>query len=221
VSSNRTASRLGTVSLTLVFCWQWALGVAFSFILLPRSPLGQALDVSTDTSYVADAGAIVDQWRHVPVKANGEDYLVSHGKHYHEQGYYYGQKWQCVEYAKRYYKDALNHEMPDVMGHAASFLDPDIPHGELNPARGLVQYYNGRNEAPRPDDLMVWAQDQYGHIAVVTRVTDEEVEVIQQNIPRGSRLRLNLSLREDRVIVGEGQWMPIGWLRLERSHSAR
>lgn len=201
--------------LRLIYLWQLALMLTLVVIHHSAQSQTRSLNIPDQSGYDGKAaGEVVDLWRGVTVIANGEDYLVSHGRHYHSGGYYYGQKWQCVEYAKRYYKDALNHEMPDVMGHAADFFDPDIPQGQLNPARHLIQYYNGGNEPPQPDDLMVWAYDRYGHIAVVTRVTDREVEVIQQNVTRGSRMTLPLEAQDGSFRVGDGPRSPVGWLRL-------
>lgn len=36
-------------------------------------------------------------------------------------GYYYGYKWQCVEYIKRFYYEAKGHKMPDSYGNAKDF----------------------------------------------------------------------------------------------------
>lgn len=178
---------------------------------------------SGDSSYSGkEAGEVVDLWKGVPVRSNGDDFVASHGRHFAACGYYYGQKWQCVEFAKRFAKDVLNHEMPDVMGHAAHFFDPELDHGVLNPARDLVQFQNGREDLPRPDDLMVWTQGGYGHIAVVTRVEEDSsgggqlgwVEVVQQNVLRGTRMRLPITRTpEGGFEVGEAGWLPAGWLR--------
>ncbi len=214
MSSNKSASGLGFTVCCLLFTWQVLLLGAWSWILLSAQPQARSLAVPDDSAYEgAPAGQVVDLWRQVPVRANGNDYLVSHGRHFHPDGYYYGQMWQCVEYAKRYYKEALNHEMPDVMGHAADFFDPELPHGQINPARNLIQYINGGDEPPQPDDLIVWAYDQYGHIAVVTQVTDSEVEVIQQNVKNGTRMRLKLTRHQNQFTVGNTQSPPAGWLR--------
>ena len=66
---------------------------------------------------------MLDSYRGVPVYDNGLLYFRNHGKNYSKDGYYFGQKWQCVEFVKRFYYQAKNHRMPDVMGHAKSFFD--------------------------------------------------------------------------------------------------
>src|SRR5688572_10701975 len=68
-------------------------------------------------------GKVLDSYRNVPVHDNGLVFFRSYGKHYSADGYYFGQKWQCVEYIKRFYFEAKGHRMPDVMGHAKSFFD--------------------------------------------------------------------------------------------------
>ena len=157
-------------------------------------------------------GRELDVYRGVSVYDNGVLFFRSYGKNYSPDGYYFGQKWQCVEFIKRFYFLAKNHRMPDVMGHAKSFFDEQIPDGALNPRRGLVQYRNGSTTPPRPDDLMVFTDTKFGHVAIVTSVTDNSLEVIQQNILRGSRQRFS-------VVVSNGQYFvtqprpPAGWLR--------
>lgn len=157
-------------------------------------------------------GGVVDHWRGVPVRANGLPYDRSVGSHSSASGYYYGRQWQCVEFVKRYYFDAHGHAMPDVMGHAREFFDPSLEQGGWNAKRGMFQFWNGAGEAPRVDDLMVWNEGPYGHVAVVTRVEENMVEVVQQNVRQGSRQFFTLS-REEGFRVGDGK-KPAGWLRL-------
>ena len=45
----------------------------------------------------AEVGSGLDTYRGVSVYENGSSVTTSHGKHYATDGYYYGQKWQCVE----------------------------------------------------------------------------------------------------------------------------
>ena len=160
----------------------------------------------------ASVGDVIDQWRNVPVRANGIPYDRSVGAHSSASGYYYGRQWQCVEFVKRFYFDALGHAMPDVMGDAKDFFDPWVGQGEINPKRGLRQYWNGCGEPPRVDDLVVWNEGNYGHVAVITRVGADEVELIQQNVRQGSRLRLPLLRGEGFRILGKNG--PAGWLRV-------
>jgi hypothetical protein len=113
-------------------------------------------------------GKALDCYRNVPVYDNGLLFFRSYGRHYSKDGYYYGQKWQCVEYIKRFFYDAKGHEMPDVMGHAKSFFDETLPDGALNQRRGLVQYRNGSsdNHAPmtcsflRTRNMGMWASSR-------------------------------------------------------------
>ncbi len=162
-----------------------------------------------------EVGQILDSWRGVPVRHNGKPYWRSVGSHSSESGYYYGKQWQCVEYIKRFYFDALGHEMPDVMGHAKSFFDAEVPQGALNVKRDLLQFVNGGDVPPQIDDLMVWQNDTYGHVAIVSKVLENEVEVIQQNVLSGTRERLPLTKTKDGgYFVGDGKWSPAGWLRL-------
>lgn len=158
-------------------------------------------------------GSEIARYKKVPAYQNGSKVTQSHGKHYAPSGYYYGQKWQCVEYVKRFYHDALGHEMPSVWGHAKDFFDPKIKHGDLNPLRGLVQYRNGGANKPRPDDLVVFRQGSLGHVAIVTKVTDSTVELIQQNVTGAPTSAYPLIKKNGSYTVGKDR-QPAGWLRL-------
>lgn len=166
--------------------------------------------LKTDSTPV---GNVIATYKKVPAYQNGTKVTQSHGKHYAKDNYYYGQKWQCVEYVKRFYHDALGHHMPSVWGHARDFFDPEVAHGEINPLRGLVQYQNGGSEIPKPDDLLVFRNGSLGHVAIVTKVTKNTIEVIQQNVHSHASSVHPLSHKGGRCTVGKDN-QPAGWLRL-------
>jgi hypothetical protein len=103
--------------------------------------------------------------------------------------------------------------MPDVWGHAKNYFDPDIPDGHLNPARGLIQYHNGGTMKPQVDDVLVFRDTKYGHIAIITDVTETSVEVIQQNIVFRPRQRFHLEKHNGGYVIRTPR-TPAGWLRL-------
>lgn len=164
-------------------------------------------------------GQEVDGYKGVPVYYNGILYQRAHGRHVAADGYYYGQKWQCVEYVKRFFKDAKGHEMPDVWGHAKDFFNDKLPDGVMNQARGLWQYRNGGRTAPVADDLLVFTSGKFGHVAIVTEVGDDYVEIIQQNIWQRTRRRMPLQRRAGRHYL-EARGVA-GWLRLPEAAQAR
>lgn len=157
-------------------------------------------------------GDSLDSYNGVTVFNNGVDFPKSHGKSYsHDSGYYFGKKWQCVEFVKRYYFLRLGHRMPDVYGHAKDFFDKKVAHGKVNKKRALVQYANGGDEKPQPGDLLVF-DGSYGHVAIVTRVGHDKVEVIQQNIFMRPRQSFPLTAGSNSWTIGEDK-KPLGWLR--------
>ena len=92
-------------------------------------------------------GEAIDSQDGVAVYYNGG---VGHreGRNLAPDGYNLGVKYQCVEFVKRYYYQHFNHKMPDASGHAADFFDAKLADGELNKARGLLQFRNGGSSAP-------------------------------------------------------------------------
>ena len=105
-------------------------------------------------------------------------------RHYSEDEYSYGLKWQCVEYVRRYYKDYFNHEM-NRYGNASDYFRKNISSGLINSERNLLQYHNG-DKKPKKHDLLVFQlmAGGLGHVAIVTNVTDSTISTIAQNIGR-------------------------------------
>jgi len=189
----------------------FAVGAGVSAFILWNGNLGG--ERLTNVMKSSSIGSEIACYKNVPAYQNGAKVTQSHGRHYAEDGYYYGQKWQCVEYVKRFYHDALKHHMPSVWGHAADFFDPQVNHGALNPARGLLQYHNGNTEKPKPDDLIVFRHSKLGHVAIVTKVTADSVEVIQQNVSGAPTSTYSLVKKNGNYMVGK-KLQPAGWLRM-------
>jgi len=156
-------------------------------------------------------GAVLDSYKGVDVYYNGGSYTENHGKNYSRDGYYYGYKWQCVEYIKRFYYMVKGLKMSDVYGNAKDFFDSSTPQGKLNKKRGLVQYRNEDTEKPKADDLLVFTDNTYGHVAIITEVGEDYIEVIQQN-KASSREKFKLEEKQGKYFVGEKR-LPAGWLR--------
>ncbi|MBC9795065.1 CHAP domain-containing protein [Sinomicrobium weinanense] len=162
-------------------------------------------------------GQKIDSLNNVFVFHNGGVDHVA-GRNTTTDGYNLGLKYQCVEFVKRYYYEHLDHRMPDSYGHAKDFFDKTLTDGQKNQKRNLTQYTNPSKTRPRVDDLLVFSGtlfNRYGHVAIVAAVTDNEVEIIQQNPgPSGTS---RASFRLDRK---EGKWKIentriLGWLRKE------
>ncbi|MCD6066830.1 MAG: domain containing protein [Bacteroidetes bacterium] len=99
-------------------------------------------------------------------------------------GYNIGLKYQCVEFVKRYYYEFYKHKMPDSYGNAKDFFDPSLKDGRINKARNLFQFTNPSDSFPRVGDLIIMdghPGNPYGHVAIISRVEEKGIEIIQQN----------------------------------------
>lgn len=140
------------------------------------------------------------------------------GRNTSHDNYNIGIKYQCVEFVKRYYYEYLNHKMPDTYGHAKDFFDKGLTDGESNKKRNLVQYKNGSKSKPKLNDLVIFSGslfNKYGHVAIVSLVDENEVEIIQQNPGPFGKSRDKIKL-----IKNSGLWTLannrlLGWLRKE------
>src|SRR6476620_11842179 len=96
----------------------------YFFFFIKRYPL-------SIISHSLSIGDSVDSFNSVTVYNNGMNYPKSFGKHYSKDSFYYGKKWQCVEFIKRYYHDYLKFAMKDGMGNAKDFFDLKVRHGDI------------------------------------------------------------------------------------------
>lgn len=140
------------------------------------------------------------------------------GRNLAADGYNLGIKYQCVEFVKRYYYMHLNHKMPDSYGNAKDFFDKTLSDGQLNEKRNLIQYTNHSKSQPKVDDLLIFDKtifNSYGHVAIVSKVTEKEIEIIQQNPgPFGkSRAIIELEYQNEKWRLKSERIL--GWLRKE------
>ncbi len=160
-------------------------------------------------------GQPLDSLNGVVVYYNG---MVGHigGRNRAEDGYNLGMKYQCVEFVKRYYYQRLHHKMPDTYGNAKDFFDAAVSDSALNEKRGLLQFTNGSLSKPQAEDLLILdghAGNPYGHVAIVSFVTDSAVGIVQQNPGpfAPSRDTFKLTHTDNRWIIKQPRLL--GWLR--------
>ena len=162
-------------------------------------------------------GQEIDQFNGVAVYYNGGVGNVK-GRNLAPDGYNLGLKYQCVEFVKRYYYEHLNHKMPNSYGHAKDFFDSRLADGKNNVDRNLKQYTNGSNTKPQLNDLLIFNAtefNQYGHVAIISAVNNDKIEIIQQNPGVSAPSRENFKLQKL-----NGKWRiqndkVLGWLRKE------
>lgn len=136
------------------------------------------------------------------------------GRNLTTDGYNLGLKWQCVEFVKRYYYEHLNHKMPNSYGHAKDFFNPAIKDNQKNKDRNLVQFTNGSQLKPKVNDLIIFDAhlfNRYGHVAIISKVNKNSIEVVQQNVGKDSREEFKLRFENDKWTVGDAG--VLGWLR--------
>lgn len=161
-----------------------------------------------------ECGEEIGSFNNVPVYYN--DGFESCGdRNWSSDGSYsYGMKWQCVEFVRRYYYDALKHKMPNRWGHASDYFRLSIPSGNMNTERNLIQYHNGDTK-PKVNDILVWGAGTggYGHVAIVTTVLSDGVKVIGQNTGRYCNDWVKVKQKEGKYIIDKGYCS--GILRLQ------
>ncbi|MBL7983470.1 MAG: CHAP domain-containing protein, partial [Flavobacteriales bacterium] len=97
--------------------------------------------------------------------------------------------------------------------HAKDFFDSTLADGALNTDRALMQFRNGSATMPQVEDLLVldgWRGNPYGHVAIISRVGDGEVEVVQQNTG-STRNSYDLEMTDGRWRIDSQR--VLGWLR--------
>ncbi|AEA43286.1 CHAP domain-containing protein [Fluviicola taffensis] len=193
------------------------------FITLIISALGALTfffyERSQAPSRVYEIGESLDSLNHVVVYYNGGMGNVS-GRNTSPDGYNIGLKYQCVEFVKRYYYEHYKHKMPNAYGNAIDFFDKRLVDGQLNAERDLIQYTNPSKSKPKVGDLIIMDatfSNEYGHVVIVSKVTTDEVEIIQQNAgnPDHPRDVFDLDFDEGNWEIDNGRIL--GWLRMRKS----
>ncbi len=163
-----------------------------------------------EKTYDIKGNEIIDSLNNVPVYMHEG----KNSRHRASDGYNYGLEWQCVEFVKRYYYDYLKHKMPNSYGHAKNYYNRALKDGQINTERNLIQFSNKSKSKPKVNDLVIMDGhefNKYGHVAIISKVTSNEVEIVQQNVGRNTRATF-------RLINQNGFWkidneLLMGWLR--------
>src|SRR5947207_2061459 len=139
----------------------------------------------------------------------------------------YGEQFQCVEYVRRFYSQALNVDSTSWHGfNAVEYLDYEH---ETSPT-GLSVFLNGGIVPPSPDDIIVFkspagSHSSAGHVAVTTETNCDTnclngtasglVHVIEQNWSRLGVAPLKLSVLNGHFTVTRpgSAYTVLGWLR--------
>lgn len=158
-------------------------------------------------------GDTLDIFQNIPVFYNGYVGNVL-GTSKAPNGYVYGLQYQCVEFVKRFYYDFLHHTMPIGSGQAVDFFAVDLADGQMNQARRLRQYQNPSYWKPARYDLLVFRatpDNRYGHVAIITTVWRDSLEIIQQNTGLATRRTIPTTFVNNRWEIQDNRIL--GWLR--------
>jgi surface antigen len=146
-----------------------------------------------------EVGQVLDEYNGVKVYYNGGVSNLGE-RNLTKDGYNIGIKYQCVEFIKRYYYEHFNHKMPDSYGNAIDFYNKNINDGDLNIERDLIQYKNPSVKKPKEGDIIIFDKtifNSYGHIAIISKVTGESIEIIQQNSGPFEKSRKRFTLKHE------------------------
>lgn len=138
------------------------------------------------------------------------------GRNLAPDGYNLGLKYQCVEFVKRYYYYHYRHKMPDSYGNAKDFFKPRLADGAMNKQRNLLQYTNPSATCPQEGDLLIMdghAGNPYGHVAIVSAVYDDSIEIVQQNPGPTAASRATFTLEKTGGKFHLDHDGILGWLR--------
>jgi len=101
-----------------------------------------------------------------------------------KNGIYYGQSWQCIEYARRYWIEMFGVTFKQIT-NAYELMKitfcTAIHTGKKEPVKVC---HNHSPYQPLIGSLLVWMKDsknQYGHVAVITGITPTYIHITQQN----------------------------------------
>ncbi|MFT4535256.1 MAG: surface antigen [Saprospiraceae bacterium] len=160
-------------------------------------------------------GKVIDSFNGVDIYYNGRVANIQ-GRNVTSDGYNLGLKYQCVEFVKRYYYEFYNHQMPNSYGNAKDFFSYSISDGDMNADRGLRQFKNPSYARPKIGDLLIFGATQwneFGHVAIISNVKNNSIEIAQQNPGSNNPSRKTYSLNSNDGTYSIGSPYVLGWLR--------
>ena len=163
-----------------------------------------------------EVGQAIDSLNRVMVFYNG-GIRNNDGVSKNEEGYQYGSKYESKEFVLRYYYEFYNHKMKILKEDPLDFFNPKLKDGHWNINAQLTQYTNPSKSKPQVGDLLIMEGtilDINGHVAIISNVTKNKIEIIQQNPGPRTQSRITYKLRQ----LKNGQWKIkhktlLGWLR--------
>lgn len=176
-----------------------------------------ALGYAPSIIYKHEIGEKIDSFNNVYVYYNGPVSNVT-SRNTTKDGYNLGLRYQCVEFVKRYYYEYFKHKMPNSYGHAKDFFQRGLKDGGMNKDRNLRQYTNPSSSKPAINDLIIFdghAGNPYGHVAIISNVGKDFIEIIQQNggPTAPTRLRFSLKFEDNKYTIIASDIL--GYLRKE------
>jgi hypothetical protein len=119
----------------------------------------------------AESGDILVTFKDVPVKSNGDDTGSGEGT------------WQCVEYVKRFYREAMGVNLDYSIGSARNYyLKYDDSYYSYIKNSGLIRYAdNSTTNSPKAGDIIVFDNTNgIGHVAISRFSSDSAVDIVEQ-----------------------------------------
>jgi len=127
------------------------------------------------------------------------------------RGIYTGIRYQCVELARRYLvikHDLIFDQVPNAYDIFALRSIYDMRNQRMLP---WPSHPNRCCHLPKEGSLLIWANEGYfvptGHVAVITHVGSNFVDIIEQNDGDGHR---RLPIRDGRIVCSRGGRI-LGW----------
>ncbi|ACO46922.1 CHAP domain-containing protein [Deinococcus deserti] len=165
---------------------------------------------SSDELKEMRSGVAIGSLNGINAYFNGPDEAQTWGDSYSKDGtIYYGFKWQCVEFVRRY-TSMSGGKYISHRGNASTFYKSSIPDGG-HTFDAFTQYRNtdpktgakiGSIGKPKPGDIIVLSTNTYGHVAVIAEVGDEHISIAQQNVLTNFKEEISLKKNGNRWVVG-------------------
>lgn len=151
------------------------------------------LCVTITTASTSSQKVVIGKYLNEPAYSNGAQTGTGSGY------------WQCVEYVKRLYSNQLG--ISGFSGNAYTYYNKAS-------ALGLRSYPNSSPFSPWPKDILVYSGGNggYGHVAVITAVRSDSIDVIEQNVNRNTAYR-KIS-KSGNTFSKWGSYSVTGWSRI-------
>ena len=187
--------------------------------------LAESIRAGTDvTAY----GTILGTNKGTTGYSNGNTHHISE-EYNEDEDTFYGMKWQCVEYSRRWLIEQYKISFGRVEGAADIWSLEGFVYVRSSENASIEKVENGSTCKPEVGNVLIYeragSEIPFGHVAIIVDVSEFGVKLAEQNWkndywPGDYSRELNFTISEGKYYLFDGIYPIIGWIEYANTYSS-